>query len=106
MQTFYLGVACFLLLTMIVGLFRVFTGPRQEDRLVAVQLFGTTGVAVLLLLAAILDAPAVRSAAMVFAVLAVLAVVAFVRSQRGDDPVQCRVSGVCSKGMQDETEKQ
>ncbi len=79
MQTFYLGVACFLLLTMIVGLIRVFRGPRQEDRLVAVQLFGTTGVAVLLLLATAFDAPAMRNAAMVFAVLAVLAVMAFVR---------------------------
>ncbi|PTN35316.1 monovalent cation/H+ antiporter complex subunit F [Desulfonatronum sp. SC1] len=85
MQTFYLGVACFLLLTMIVGLARVFLGPRQEDRLVAVQLFGTTGVAVLLLLAAAFDAPAVRNAAMVFAVLAVLAVMAFVRDSRKND---------------------
>ncbi|SMP65838.1 monovalent cation/H+ antiporter complex subunit F [Desulfonatronum lacustre] len=85
MQTFYLGVACFLLLTMIVGLIRVFRGPRQEDRLVAVQLFGTTGVAVLLLLAAAFDAPAMRNTAMVFAVLAVLAVMAFVRGSREHD---------------------
>ncbi|WP_035272464.1 monovalent cation/H+ antiporter complex subunit F [Desulfonatronum thiodismutans] len=85
MQTFYLGVASFLLLTMIIGLARVFLGPRQEDRLVAVQLFGTTGVAVLLLLAAALDAPAMRNTAMVFVVLAVLAVMAFVRGSRKND---------------------
>lgn len=94
MQTFYFGVACFLLLTMIVGLIRVFRGPRQEDRLVAVQLFGTTGVAVLLLLAAVFDAPAMRNTAMVFAVLAVLAVMAFVRGSReGDERGEGRDSG-------------
>jgi multicomponent Na+:H+ antiporter subunit F len=89
MQTFYLGVAGFLLLTMLVGLARVFRGPRQEDRLVAVQLFGTTGVAILLLLAAVFDAPALRNSALVFALLAVLAVAAFVhnptkRRRKGD----------------------
>ena len=84
MQSFYLGVASFLLLTMVLGLVRVFIGPRQEDRLVAAQLFGTTGVAVLLLLAAAFDAPAVRNTALLFAVLAVLAVVAFVHGSRND----------------------
>ncbi len=64
---------------MLVGLGRVFLGPQQEDRVVAVQLFGTTGVAVLLLLAAAFDAPAIRNVALVFALLAVLAVVVFVR---------------------------
>ncbi|WP_045222714.1 monovalent cation/H+ antiporter complex subunit F [Desulfonatronum thioautotrophicum] len=93
MQMFYLGVACFLLLTMVVGLLRVFFGPDQEDRLVAVQLFGTTGVAVLLLLAAALDAPAVRNAAMVFAVLAVLTVVAFVQSTENATRGKDRPSG-------------
>jgi len=79
-EKFYLGVACFLLATMIVGLVRVFVGPDQEDRLVAVQLFGTTGVAILLLLAEAFDASSVRNAALLFTLLAVLAVVAFVRS--------------------------
>ncbi|HDQ41163.1 MAG TPA: pH regulation protein F [Desulfonatronum sp.] len=79
MQTFYLGVAAFLLLTMVVGLIRIFRGPRQEDRLMAMQLFGTTGVAVLLLLAAAFDASSMRNAALIFAVLAVLAVAAYAR---------------------------
>jgi len=81
MQTLYLGVAAFLLLTMLAGLIRVFRGPRQEDRLMAMQLFGTTGVAILLLLAAVYETPAMRNAALIFALLAVLAVVAFVRGQ-------------------------
>lgn len=77
---FFLGVACFLLLTMLIGLIRVFRGPEPEDRLAAMQLFGTTGVAVLLLLAAAFNAPALRNTALIFALLAVLAVVAFVRA--------------------------
>ena len=79
MPSLYLGLACFLLLTMIVGLIRVFRGPDQEDRVVAVQLFGTTGVAILLLLAEAVAVPAIRNVALIFALLAVLAVVAFVR---------------------------
>ncbi len=85
MENFYLGVACFLFLTMFVGLVRVFLGPQQEDRLVAVQLFGTTGVAILLLLAHAFDAPSVRNAALLFTLLAVLAVVAFVRTPESLD---------------------
>ncbi|MFP4168449.1 MAG: monovalent cation/H+ antiporter complex subunit F [Desulfonatronovibrionaceae bacterium] len=80
MDMFFLGVACFLLLTMLIGLIRVFRGPEPEDRLAAMQLFGTTGVAVLLLLAAAFNAPALRNTALIFALLAVLAVVAFVRA--------------------------
>ncbi|SDB59249.1 multicomponent Na+:H+ antiporter subunit F [Desulfonatronum thiosulfatophilum] len=88
MPSFYLGVACFLLATMLVGLVRVFRGPEQEDRVVAVQLFGTTGVAILLLLAAAFDVPAIRNAALVFALLAVLAVVAFVRGDIDNGDVE------------------
>ncbi|MFP4657324.1 MAG: monovalent cation/H+ antiporter complex subunit F [Desulfonatronovibrionaceae bacterium] len=80
MDMFFLGVACFLLLTMLIGLIRVFRGPEPEDRLEAMQLFGTTGVAVLLLLAAAFNAPALCNTALIFALLAVLAVVAFVRA--------------------------
>ncbi len=79
MEDFYLAVACFLFVTMVGGLWRVFRGPDREDRLVAVQLFGTTGVAVLLLLAEAFGAPSIRDAALLFALLAVLAVVAYVR---------------------------
>jgi multicomponent Na+:H+ antiporter subunit F len=80
MDLFYLGLAAFMLLTMLVGMIRVFRGPEPEDRLSAMQLFGTTGVAVLLLLAAAFNSPALRNTALIFALLAVLAVVAFVRA--------------------------
>ena len=83
MKAFYLAVACFLVLSMLVGLIRLFLGPQPEDRVMAMQLFGTTGVAVLLLLAEALEAPAVRNVALLFALLAVLAVAAFVRNAGG-----------------------
>lgn len=67
-----------LLLTLVLGLLQIWRGPRPADRILASQLFGTTGVAVLLVLAALQDLPALRDVALVLALLAVLATVAFV----------------------------
>ncbi|WP_339799495.1 monovalent cation/H+ antiporter complex subunit F [uncultured Marinobacter sp.] len=71
-------VAAFLLLTLLVGLLRIWLGPRPADRLLASQLFGTTGVALLLVLAQAQQMPALRDVALTLALLAVLATVAFV----------------------------
>ncbi len=79
MKTLYLALAAFLILNIAVGLVRVLRGPTAADRMLAAQLFGTTGVAVLLLLAEAQAMPALRNVALVFAALAVLATVAFVR---------------------------
>lgn len=76
-----LAVAVFLLLTIVGGLVRVFVGPTPADRMLAAQLFGTSGVAILLLLAQAAEAPALRDAALIFALLAALTTVAFVRSK-------------------------
>ena len=43
--------AALLLLTLIIGLWRVLRGPGRVDRLLVVQLFGTSGTALLLVLA-------------------------------------------------------
>jgi multicomponent Na+:H+ antiporter subunit F len=83
-----LGVACFLLLNLAGGLWRVMRGPTAADRMLAAQLFGTTAVAVLLLLAEGMSEPALRDIALVFALLAAVAAVAFVQrvwSRGGDD---------------------
>lgn len=69
-----------LIANLAVGLVRVLRGPRLADRLLAAQLFGTTGVALLLALAAAHDLPALRDVALVFVLLGLLAVVAFARS--------------------------
>lgn len=80
MNTFFLGMALFLVLNILAGLWRVLKGPEQADRMVAAQLFGTTGVASLLLLAQALESPFIRNAALLFALLTVMAVLAFVRN--------------------------
>lgn len=78
-------IALVLLVTLVTGLVRVWRGPAAEDRMLAAQLFGTTGVGTLLLLATVMQEPALRNVALVLAVLAVLAVVAFV-GRVGADP--------------------
>ncbi len=92
MTVFYLGVASFLLLTLLAGMWRILRGPTEADRMLAAQLFGTTAVAVLLLLAEATGQPALRDVSLVFALLAAVAVVAFVRlswppapEETGDD---------------------
>jgi len=80
MQEFHLALAFFLLINVIAGLVRIVRGPARADRMMAAQLFGTTGVAILLVLAQALDAPTLRNVALVFSLLAVLATVAFTRS--------------------------
>jgi len=72
------AVAVFLLLTLLVALVRIWRGPTSSDRMLASQLFGTTGVALLLVLAEAQAAPALRDVALVLALLSVLAIVGFV----------------------------
>jgi multicomponent Na+:H+ antiporter subunit F len=77
MNEWYLGLACFLLLNMAAGFVRILRGPTEADRMLAAQLFGTTGVGILLLLAPALG-PALNDIALVFALLAAVATIAFV----------------------------
>jgi multicomponent Na+:H+ antiporter subunit F len=72
------GVALFLLLNLAVGMLRVYWGPTAGDRILAAQLFGTTTVAILLLLAEAMELAALRDVALVFVLLATLITVAFV----------------------------
>jgi len=79
MNEFYLGMALFLLLTLVAGLWRILRGPTPADRMLAAQLFGSTAVACVLLLAQVYDRPSLRDVALVFALLAAVTAVAFVR---------------------------
>ena len=79
MELLYLAIALFLLLTLVAGLWRVLRGPTSADRMLAAQLFGTTAVACLLLLAQAFDFSPLRDVALIFALLAALTAVAFVR---------------------------
>lgn len=78
MSTVLEAFALILLLSVAVGLLRIWRGPGFGDRMLAAQLLGTTGVAILVLLADPLGMPALRDVALVLAVLALLAVLAFV----------------------------
>lgn len=75
--------ALFLLCNVAAGLARILRGPTQADRMMAAQLFGTTGVAILLLLGQGLGEPALRDVALVLALLSGVAVAAFVRRAGG-----------------------
>ncbi len=79
MEVFYFALALFLLLNLIVGMWRVLRGPTAADRMLTAQLFGTTSVALLLLLSQAMEQPALRDVALVFALLAAVTAVAFVR---------------------------
>lgn len=89
MNELFVGVAGFLLLNLAAGMWRVVRGPTAADRMLAAQLFGTTAVAVLLLLAEGMAEASLRDIALVFALLAAVAAVAFVRRvwSRGGDHV-------------------
>jgi multicomponent Na+:H+ antiporter subunit F len=84
MTTFYLAVAAFILLMVALGLVRILRGPDTSDRLMAAQLIGSGGVAVLLLLSASFRLPAIIDVALMLAILAVFASIGFVNW--GGDP--------------------
>jgi len=78
MHDFLLAAAGFVLLTVALGLFRLLRGPADADRLMATQLFGTGGIAALLLMGTASDTPAIVDVAISLALLAAFASVAFV----------------------------
>jgi multicomponent Na+:H+ antiporter subunit F len=79
MAVFDQMVALFLLLTVLGGLLRVWLGPTAADRMLAAQLFGTSGTAIALLLAEALDRPALRDVALIYSLLAAVAISTFVK---------------------------
>ncbi|MGY6555929.1 MAG: monovalent cation/H+ antiporter complex subunit F [Wenzhouxiangella sp.] len=80
------GMAIFLLLNLLAGMLRVYRGPTLADRMLAVLLFSTTTVAVLLILAEWMALPALRHVAMLFVMLASILSLAFVGLPRHVHP--------------------
>jgi multicomponent Na+:H+ antiporter subunit F len=75
-----------LMLSLFLGLLRVVRGPGGGDRMLAMQLIGTTGVGLLLLLSLMLDQPALIDVALILALLAAVAAAAFTgRELESDD---------------------
>lgn len=86
-MTLFLTLAALVLLATVgVGLVRVIRGPTHSDRMMAAQLMGTTGIAILLVLAPVVRIPALVDAALVFALLAAVAVAAFTRRRLPGEP--------------------
>jgi multicomponent Na+:H+ antiporter subunit F len=69
----------FILAMLALGLVRVLRGPGDADRMMAVQLIGTGGIASLLLLGAVTGVPAATDVALTLALLATFASIAFVK---------------------------
>jgi multicomponent Na+:H+ antiporter subunit F len=89
MADFLLAAAAFVLFVVALGLVRVLHGPGRADRIMAVQLLGTGGTAVLLLLAQALPMAGAVDVALVLVLLAAFVSVAFVEAAlqpAADDP--------------------
>ncbi|UXA20521.1 hypothetical protein KXD98_02520 [Mycobacterium sp. SMC-4] len=73
--------AAVLIVNVIVGGVRVALGPSARDRIAGVALLSTTGVGALLLIAELVDVPALRTAGLVLVALALVVVAVLVAAQ-------------------------
>ena len=80
MAEFLLGATAFVLTMVAAGLVCILRGASDADRMMSTQLFGTGGIAALLLLGAVTDIDAVVDVALTLAVLAAFAAIAFVKA--------------------------
>jgi multicomponent Na+:H+ antiporter subunit F len=78
MTNFLFGAAAFILAVVTLGLFRVLRRPADVDRMMAVQLLGSGGVAVLLLIAVAIEIPAIVDVALMLGLLAAFMTVTLV----------------------------
>jgi multicomponent Na+:H+ antiporter subunit F len=85
MADFLLSAACFVLAMVALGLVRILRGPGDADRIMAAQLFGTGGTAVLLLISEAMSLPAAVDVALILALLAAFVSVAFVKGVIGSE---------------------
>jgi multicomponent Na+:H+ antiporter subunit F len=83
MNSFLFGAAGFVLAMVAFGLIVILRRPAEVDHMMAAQLLGTGGVAVLLLLAAAAEIPSIVDVALLLALFAAFAAVAFVRGAAG-----------------------
>lgn len=89
MSGFLFAAAAFVLATLALGLVRILRGPADADRMMAAQLLGTGGVAVLVLLSAATATPSLVDVALVLVLLAAFASLSLVLDDpnaTGDEP--------------------
>lgn len=85
MSVLYQSIAVALLLTIVLSLGHVFRQPGRADSLLAALLFGSTGVALVLVLGKAMGMERALDIALVFALLAAVLGVAFVLRGWPDD---------------------
>jgi multicomponent Na+:H+ antiporter subunit F len=93
MASFLFAAAAFVLAMVALGLFRVLYGPAEADRMMAAQLVGTGGVAVLLLMSVATATPSTVDVALILALLAAFASIAFVKNASGSVTEDREASG-------------
>ncbi len=84
-ETLLLTAALLLFVTLVTGLIRALIGPSLQDRMLSIQLLGTGGVALLILLGLLLDIEALVDTALVLALLAAVAAAALTRREARHD---------------------
>jgi len=80
MASFLFGAAGLILAMVTLGLLVILRRPAEVDQMMAAQLLGTGGVAILLLLAVATETSSIVDVALMLALLAAFAAVAFVKS--------------------------
>jgi multicomponent Na+:H+ antiporter subunit F len=85
MDTTLTALAAVILFTVLPGVLRIERGPTGADRMLAAMLFGTTGVALVLVLSEATGRGGFRDAALVFGLLGAFTAVAFVKRAWGAD---------------------
>jgi multicomponent Na+:H+ antiporter subunit F len=93
MASFLFAAAAFVLAMVALGLFRILYGPAEADRMMAAQLVGTGGVAVLLLMSVATATPSTVDVALILALLAAFASIAFVKNASGSVTEDREASG-------------
>ena len=78
MNELLLAASGLILLAVALGLARVLRGPSEVERLMALQLLGTGGIAALLVVAYATNVPGIDDVALGLALLAAFAAIAFV----------------------------
>ncbi|MCP3462958.1 MULTISPECIES: monovalent cation/H+ antiporter complex subunit F [unclassified Bradyrhizobium] len=79
MTEFLTAAVGFILAMLALGLVSILRGPGDADRMMAMQLIGTGGIATLLLLGTVASLPAAIDVALTLALLATFASIAFVK---------------------------
>jgi len=79
------ALAVTILLSVAIGIYRIERGPTGTDRMLSAMLFGTSGVALTLVLAELTRLGGLRDMGLTFALLGALTSVAFVKRAWGAD---------------------